>query len=59
MPRHYKGACGPLICGLELSLVIILETKYGHVEHTTVIVSEKREFPPFLGRHTLGEAEST
>jgi hypothetical protein len=48
-----------MIRGLELSLVIVLETKYGHAEHTTVVVSEKRELSPFLGRDALDEAEST
>ena len=57
MPRYQEGARGPVICGLVLSLVIVLETKHGHMEHTTVIVSENWPLRHF-GWHALDEAES-
>jgi hypothetical protein len=56
MPSHCEGACGPLVFGLELSLVIVLETEYGDTEHTSILVSENSPLGHF-GRHALDEAE--
>lgn len=41
MPRHYEGSRGLVICDLKLSLVIVvLEAKYGEMDHTAVMVSQ-------------------
>lgn len=58
MPRYYEGARGPVIFGLELSLVVVLETKYGDMEHTPVIVSERSPLRHF-GLHAIDEAVSS
>lgn len=58
MPRHYKGACGlVVICGLKLSLVIVLEAKYGQMENTAITVSQGSTLLHFLTFHTLDKAE--
>ena len=57
MTRHYEGARGAVICDPQLSLVIVLEPKYGDMEHTTIMVSESLFLLHSLPFHALDEAE--
>ena len=56
VPRHLEGARRPVICNLQLSLVIVLEPKHGEMDHTAAMVSQSLSLHS-LPCHALDEAE--
>ena len=56
VPRHLEGARRPVICNLQLSLVIVLESKHGEMDHTAAVVSQSLSLHS-LPCHALDEAE--